>query len=129
MEEMNHLVQDIAQNIRALRLAQRLTQKEVAKAIGVHLSQYARIESGVNKISADLLAKTAQFFSVTTDKLFYGEDNLSDNPIIAYPKLSLAQKLKQLETLEKKDKQTAYELIDLLIIKDKLKGLEGNKEE
>lgn len=51
--------------IKALRSANNLTQEQVADQIGISRQKYARIESGVNSITLDILSKVAEVLGVT----------------------------------------------------------------
>ena len=46
----------LGSRIKALRSANNLTQEEVADQIGISRQKYARIESGVNSITLDILS-------------------------------------------------------------------------
>lgn len=50
--------------IKALRSANNLTQEQVADQIGISRQKYARIESGVNSITLDILSKVAKILGV-----------------------------------------------------------------
>ena len=124
MEETGHLVQNIAKNIRALRMSKRLTQKEVAKAIGIHLSQYARIENAKIHAPVVTIVQIAEFFNVSVSMVVVGREMTSKTKALSSKKKSLEEKFKELEKSTKKDVQIACEMMELLIIKDKLRGLE-----
>jgi len=51
--------------IKALRSAKNYTQEQMADRIGVSRQKYARIESGVNSITLDMLTKIAGILDVT----------------------------------------------------------------
>ena len=51
--------------IRALRSAKNYTQEQIADQIGVSRQKYARIESGANSITLDILSKIAEVLDVT----------------------------------------------------------------
>ena len=50
--------------IRALRSARNYTQEQIADQIGVSRQKYARIESGANSITLDILIKVAGILDV-----------------------------------------------------------------
>ena len=54
---MNEL---LGSRIKALRIAKNLTQEQVADQIGVSRQKYARVESGTNSITLDILSKVAE---------------------------------------------------------------------
>ena len=55
----------LGSRIKALRSANNLTQEEVADQIGISRQKYARIESGANSITLDILSKVAEVLGVT----------------------------------------------------------------
>lgn len=55
----------LGSRIKALRSAKNFTQEQVAKQIGVSRQKYARIESGINSITLDILSRVAEVLGVT----------------------------------------------------------------
>ena len=55
----------LGSRIKALRIAKNFTQEQVADQIGVSRQKYARIESGVNSVTLDILSKVAEVLGVT----------------------------------------------------------------
>lgn len=72
----------LGSRIKALRIARSLTQEQVADQIGVSRQKYARIESGVNSITLDILSKIAGIFEVTVGDITKVLD--ADSPEVAY---------------------------------------------
>lgn len=66
----------VGDKIKKLREEKKLTQSELANAIGVAQSTIAMIESGKNKGSNDTLIKLAKFFNVSIDYLLNTEEKL-----------------------------------------------------
>ena len=60
-EIMNEL---LGGRIKALRSAANFTQEQIADQIGISRQKYARIESGTNNITLDVLAKIANVLKV-----------------------------------------------------------------
>lgn len=75
---MNEL---LGSRIRALRSATNFTQEQMADQIGVSRQKYARIESGVNSITLDLLSKIAAVLDVTVGDITKVLDEI---PVVAY---------------------------------------------
>lgn len=67
--------------IKALRSAKHLTQEQVADQIGVSRQKYARIESGVNNITLEILSRIAQVLDVTVGDI---TKVLDETPAVAY---------------------------------------------
>jgi putative transcriptional regulator len=53
-----------------MRNGKNLTQGQVASAVGISQSMYARIEAGDRSPRLETMAKLAKFFGVTVDWLF-----------------------------------------------------------
>ncbi|MCO5483399.1 helix-turn-helix transcriptional regulator [Enterococcus faecalis] len=62
--------------LKKLRLAQGLTQAEVAKALGVSQPNYRRWETGERAPSSDTLERLSDFFHVSTDYLLGRTDDM-----------------------------------------------------
>lgn len=63
------------QRIKELRIANNLTQKEVANFIGMSLMAYAHYELGDRQPSLDTVNKLCDLFTVTSDYLLGRTDN------------------------------------------------------
>ena len=55
----------LGNRIKELRSAKQFTQEQIAEQIGVSRQKYARIESGVNSVTLDILSKIAAVLDVT----------------------------------------------------------------
>lgn len=75
---MNEL---LGSRIKALRCGKNLTQEQVADQIGVSRQKYARIESGANSITLDILSKVAEVLDVTVGDI---TRVLDETPVVAY---------------------------------------------
>lgn len=71
----------LGNRIKALRNAKNLTQEQIADQIGISRQKYARIESGVNSITLDILSKVAEVLGVTVGDI---TKVLDETPIVAY---------------------------------------------
>ena len=71
----------LGSRIKALRNARNLTQEQVAAQIGVSRQKYARIESGVNSVTLDILSKVAEVLGVTVGDI---TRVLDETPVVAY---------------------------------------------
>ncbi|TBU81904.1 hypothetical protein DNK34_04215 [Pseudomonas dryadis] len=56
-----------------LRKQNGLTQRQMAEAVGIHVTQVKRYEAGETRPSLEILKKIAVAFSVTTDWLVFTE--------------------------------------------------------
>lgn len=75
---MNEL---LGSRIKALRSAKNLTQEQIADHIGISRQKYARIESGVNSVTLDILSKVAEVLGVTVGDI---TRVLDESPVVAY---------------------------------------------
>ena len=67
--------------IKALRSANNFTQEQVAEQIGISRQKYARIESGVNSVTLDILVKVAEILGVTVGDI---TRVLDETPVVQY---------------------------------------------
>ena len=75
---MNEL---LGSRIKALRIAKNLTQEQVADQIGESRQKYARVDSGTNSITLDILSKAAEILDVTVGDI---TRVLVETPVVAY---------------------------------------------
>lgn len=71
----------LGSRIKALRSANGLTQEQVADQIGISRQKYARIESGVNSITLDILSQVAGILGVTVGDI---TSILDETPVVQY---------------------------------------------
>lgn len=77
-EIMNEL---LGGRIKALRSASNFTQEQIADQIGISRQKYARIESGTNNITLDVLAKIASVLKVQVGDITRVFD---ETPVVEY---------------------------------------------
>ena len=65
--------QIVAQTIQDFRKAKKLTQKDVAEAIGVKLPTYSTYETGRSEPPIEILVRLSYLFNVTIDELVQKE--------------------------------------------------------
>ena len=76
-KEKNPIIVKIGQRIQRYRVAQNLTQEQVAEAAGISQKHLSRIEQGYHNPRFDLLIELAKALNVTTDAL--AKDVLEDD--------------------------------------------------
>ena len=126
MDNSRDLLVNIGANLKAVRLAKGLQQKEAASMTGISLSQYGRIENGAAKASVITLAKIAKALDVGMDMLVFGEQVEEDKKPIVLKDKELIEKMKELDELSDEEKEVAHELLDLILTKKKLNELTRN---
>ena len=67
---MNHLLTQFGQRIRELRLAQGISQEQLAEKTGFHRTYIGMIERGERNLSLANIAVLASFFRMSLSELF-----------------------------------------------------------
>lgn len=106
----------ISTNIKRLRKVKNLSQKEVAMSIDIAQAQYSVIESGKTVPTLTTLEKIANVFEVDLSQLVK-KSNIADEDI----NLSILEKVKLIDTLDKDEKTCLLKMIDIAISKKKMK--------
>ncbi len=110
---------NIGSNIRALREQRDIKQQEIADLIGMHRSNYSKIENGQREISITALDKIAKFFNITIDQLIHMEGEL---PIeVQIEDKATAEQLKLMQQLDDEERSMIFKMIDSFLTKKKFK--------
>ena len=110
---------NIGDNIKRIRVAKNLSQKEVVLAAGMDTAQYSRIENGKTDPSVSTLEKIAKALGVSLSELFINKEDLKE--IHSYDKTAM-EKVRLIENLKDDEKKTIYNILDAFISKEKLKN-------
>lgn len=78
------MIQNLGQRLKKLREDRKLTQEELAIALGVSKATIGAYERGDNTPPADMLIKLSDIFRVTTDYIL----GLENNNVIVLDKLT-----------------------------------------
>src|SRR5579872_455724 len=70
----------IGQQIKILRITQRMSQEQLGKAVGVTFQQIQKYENGVNRVSAAMLYRFSQILGVQTGTIFEGLADIGKTP-------------------------------------------------
>lgn len=114
---------NIGENIKRIRTAKNLSQKEVTINANLDTAQYSRIENGKTDPSVNTLERIAKALGITLAELFASTDELKE--INSLDK-SLMEKVALMESLSNEEKQTIYTMLDVFIGKRKLKDALSN---
>lgn len=76
--DLNEIENHIGKQIKMLRLSRKISQKELAKQMGITYQQVQKYENGLNKISVSRLWQVCNIFEISPDYLF--ESILSEAP-------------------------------------------------
>ena len=107
---------DIAQNIKKRREERDLMQKEIAHAVGVHPSNYSKMEKGEREFSIEVIDKLAKFFGLTIDELVY-DNRLPE--VVKVEDKTVNEKIQLIAQLNEDDKNAVYRIIDGMLTKTK----------
>jgi transcriptional regulator with XRE-family HTH domain len=107
---------DIAANIKRIRKLKNLSQKEVALGIGVAQAQYSIIESGKTVPTIPTLEKIAKVLEIDITE-FFKDPGKEDEQI----NLSILEKVKMIDSLEKDEKDALLKMIDITLAKKNMK--------
>lgn len=110
---------NIADNLKSFREQKGLLQKEVANAVGVHPSNYSKMEKGERDVSIEVADKLAVFFGVTIDELVHMTGQVPDEVTVADK--SVSERINLVQQLEEEDKQALFRIIDSMLTKSKFK--------
>lgn len=108
----------LSDTLKKIREAKGLSQKELAGSIDMAQAQYSRIENGKNDPSFSVIVKIANALDLSLSDFFKADEIFGE--VNSYDK-TLVEKLRLLDTLDNKEKQSIYTLIDSLVSKKKLK--------
>lgn len=114
---------NVGENIKRIRTAKNLSQKEVTINASLDTAQYSRIENGKTDPSVNTLERIAKALGITLAELFASTDELKE--INSLDK-SLMEKVALMESLSDEEKQTIYTMLDAFIGKRKLKDALSN---
>lgn len=109
----------LGQNIKALREAKGLLQKQVATEIGLGISHYSKIENDQREASVDMLDKLARFYNTTIDKIVHPDNEVPQEVIIEDK--TVIEQMQLLEQLDEEDKSIVYKMIDKMLTTKKFK--------
>ncbi len=108
----------IGTKIRKVREAKKLSQKEVALMLEMDQSQYSKIEKGKTDPTTTTLEKIARVLGVELADLFASDEIFRD---VNSVDKSLMEKIRLIEQLDDKERNSIFTLIDSLITKKRLK--------
>ena len=110
---------DISGNIKRIREAKNLSQKEVISAIGMGAAQYSRIENGKTDPSVSTLAKIAKALGISMAELFYDNDSLRE---VSSMDKTLMERVSLIDSLTKEEQKTLFTVLDAFVAKHKFKS-------
>nr|WP_319570051.1 helix-turn-helix transcriptional regulator [uncultured Draconibacterium sp.] len=110
---------DIGINIKRLREDRGIKQSEIADLIGMHRSNYSKIENGQREISIAAVDKIAAFFNITIDELVHmGEDVPKE---VSMEDKTTVEQVKLIQELDQEEKNMVFKMIETFLTKKKFK--------
>ena len=110
---------NIGTNIKRLREQRGMKQNEIADLIGMHRSNYSKIESGQREISISALDKIAQYFNISLDQLVHMGDDIPKE-ITVEDKTAIEQ-VRLIQELEQEEKKMIFKMVETFLTKKKFK--------
>jgi len=112
-------VMNIGGNIKRLREDRGIKQSEIADLIGMHRSNYSKIESGQREISVPALDKLAKYFNVSLDDLVHLGDNIPKE--VSVGDKTTVEQVKLIQELDQEEKNMVFKMIETFLTKKKFK--------
>lgn len=110
---------NLAENIKTFREQKGLLQKEVANAVGVHPSNYSKMEKGERDVSIEVADRLAKYFGVSLDELVHMKGDVPEEVTVVDKTVS--ERINLIQQLEEEDKKALFRIIDSMLTKSKFK--------
>ena len=104
--------------IKELRKQNKWTQKALSAKLDMHFAQLNKYECGLNSPPLEKLIELAEVFDTTVDYLLTG-NRTDERPL---HNMRLLERFKELEAVNAGDQETVINLIDAMIVKNKVEG-------
>jgi transcriptional regulator with XRE-family HTH domain len=108
----------IGENLKTVREAKKLSQKQVALSIDMDPSQYSKIEKGKTDPSVSTVEKISTALGVSLSELFQSDEIFKDINLVDK---TIMEKIKLIEQLDDQEKASLFNIIDGLFAKKRLK--------
>jgi len=110
---------NIGSNIKRLREDRGIKQSEIADLIGMHRSNYSKIENGQREISVPALDKIAKYFNLSLDDLVHLADNIPQE--VSVGDKTTVEQVKLIQELDQEEKNMVFKMIETFLTKKKFK--------
>lgn len=111
----------ISDKIKKIRKNRGLSQNQLAEIIGINTAHLSRLENDRYQPSVEVLKKLADALQVSADYLLSGTDDEAEE--IKIQDQSFADKIRLLDSLDGKEKETVINVIDAMLTKKKMLSL------
>jgi transcriptional regulator with XRE-family HTH domain len=109
---------DFPERLTALRKEKGLTQRELAQAIGIHVTQLRRYEAATSQPTLDVLRRLAVVLSVSADLLLFDHDERG-------PGDDLRLEFEAVSRLDAKEKEVVRSVLEGILLKHEARRLLG----
>jgi len=113
----------IGEQIKRMRTAKGLSQKEVVIAGKLDKAQFSRIENSKTDPSMSTVIRIAEAMGVSLAELFASNEELKE--VNSHDK-TIMEKVSLIEQLNKEERKTLYSILDAFITKKKMKETLSN---
>lgn len=117
MASSHHMIifaMDFPEQLSKLRKNKGITQKALADAVGVHITQIQRYENGSTQPTLDIIRKLSTTLAVSADTLIFGEGERG-------PEEGLLLQFEAIKQFDEEDKLIAKGVLEGLILKHQAK--------
>lgn len=108
------LAKAFGERLRKIRESRLLSQRQLADGIAIDVTQISRYERGIVMPNAETLVDLAEFLRVSVGMLLIGEEQPATAAMPIHD-IALLERFRDLEKLDRKDREVAITLIDALI--------------
>ena len=108
------IAMDFPERLSKLRKERKLTQRELAERVDVHIMQIQRYDNGSTQPKLDITRKLATTLAVSADELIFGEGERD-------PIDELKRQLEALSQFDEEDRNVAKAVFESLILKHNAK--------
>jgi len=112
-------IMSVGENIKRIREQRSIRQQEIADLIGMHRSNYSKIESGQREISITALDKIAAYFDLSIDDIVHLGSDVPEE--VRIEDKATSEQLRLIQELDPDDKSMVFKMIDSLLTKKKMK--------
>jgi len=104
-----------SENLKKLRVQKDISQEELAKAAGVHVTHISRYERGISAPSLDVAQKIAKKLDIFIDELVHGDSTAKMEQVIK--DRDLLNMFKKAQILNDKQKDCMKEFLSAFLLK------------
>ena len=109
----------LGQNIKRLREDRGIKQNEIADLIGMHRSNYSKIESGQREISIAAIDKIANYFNMTIDELIHLGNDIPKE--VSLEDKNTVEQVKLIQELDQEEKNMVFKMVETFLTKKRFK--------